>query len=264
MGGLLLIYDGDCRLCDEASRRVVSWAGRELDARRTPEELDPETAVRVTAAGIRNEMAVVDPASGEIRTGLPAILAFLRDAPGIGALARAVDRPWLRGPLSIVYRTIAYNRRVIAPPPPRDIACACDPDPHLGFNALFLAVLLLVAAAGAWVLRPMLSFVFGVEPPGPAVFVGVPFALTAIAALLARKGSRFHAAGHTAWILAAAAVPLLLGGALSRFVSLFDARRTVARKLLLAGMIVGALALLVAAWRRAKPWARCFVRRSPA
>ena len=45
---------------------------------------------------------------------------------------------------------IAYNRRILAPPPPRAVACACDPDPRPGAT-IALGAFALAVIVGAFV-----------------------------------------------------------------------------------------------------------------
>src|SRR5690606_12424 len=126
----LLVYDGDCPLCERWSARLVRASGRGDAARVSHLDLPEPTRLRVEEAGLRNELKVL--VGEEVLGGLPAILAFLRGSRA-DLLARAAGRAPLRWVLSLAYGLVARNRRVIAPPR-RTIACACDPDPHLGWN----------------------------------------------------------------------------------------------------------------------------------
>jgi hypothetical protein len=72
----VLVYDGDCPMCDRASALAVRlFPGR--PARQPFQSFTGETAGRLDAAEIRNEMAVLDPATGEIRSGIPGFLWLL-------------------------------------------------------------------------------------------------------------------------------------------------------------------------------------------
>ena len=151
----ILVYDGECSMCESMSAlllRVLPGVpgvpGIPGDARRPLQDFPLETAARLDAAGIRNEMAVIAPASGEIRSGIAGILWLLQDTAA-APLARLLDRPLLRGPLTIVYRTISYNRRVLAPPlgRPAGFRCTCDPDDRPGYQLALIAGLLGLALA---------------------------------------------------------------------------------------------------------------------
>lgn len=147
MKGAILVYDGDCPMCDAGSALVVRALRLPEERRRPFQSFEGEMAGRLLAAGMQDEMAVIDPASGEIRTGVPGLLGLLRETRA-GWVAGILDRPWLHPALSAGYHLVAYNRRTIAPPrrkPP--FVCTCDPEYRPGW-LLALIVLLLAFALG--------------------------------------------------------------------------------------------------------------------
>ncbi len=142
--GKILVYDGDCPLCDRMSAFALRFLPGEI--RQPLQDFSAETADRLDAAGIRNEMAVLAPASGEIRSGVPGLLWLLRGtaSPILAPLARLLDRPLFRGPLTVLYRLFSFNRRILAPPlaRPAGFRCACDPDDRPGYQLALIALLL--------------------------------------------------------------------------------------------------------------------------
>ncbi|HEX5761246.1 MAG TPA: hypothetical protein VF121_18830 [Thermoanaerobaculia bacterium] len=146
MDGKVLVYDGDCPICIRGSRGFVRLGFLPEERRWEFQALEPGLAGRLAAAGFRNEMAVVEPASGELRTGIPGFLWLLRDG-WLGPVARGLDRRGPREALAAVYHLVSYNRRILAPPR-SPIRCACDPDDRPGYQ-LALLVLLLAFALGA-------------------------------------------------------------------------------------------------------------------
>lgn len=150
----ILVYDGDCRMCVAFSKLAERrWLVGEA-MRRPADAFEGDLAVRLAEAGVHNELAVIDTAADRIRTGYDGILWLMRG----GRLA------WLapllaRGPLAWLgrhdYKTVAYNRRIISPVK-RGVACACDPDLHVGYRWLFIALCVawmgLVTGAFAWLL----------------------------------------------------------------------------------------------------------------
>jgi hypothetical protein len=159
------------------------------------------------AAGIRNEIAAFDPPGGEVRTGVPA-LAWVAEGGALGGLLGLAMRRPLQGLATLAYRTVSYNRRILAPVRPGEVAaCGCEPDPHAGYRTIFVAALFACAAAcfalfgavageGAGVLSALLALGVG---------WGLPALLTA---LLARGGGL---AAHVAWISATSGLALLAG-----------------------------------------------------
>lgn len=143
--GKVLVYDGDCPLCIRGSRAFVRLGLLPEERRRAFQELPGEVAGRLAAAGFRNEMAVVEPASGEVRMGVAGFLWLLREGP-LGRLARLLDRRGAREALSALYHMVSYNRRILAPPR-AGVRCACDPDDRPGYQLALLLLLLAWASA---------------------------------------------------------------------------------------------------------------------
>lgn len=174
-----LVYDGDCPMCGWIADRFIELGLVDADHRRPYQSFEGDLARQMEAAGIRNEMLVLDAETSELRAGIEGFLWLLSDSRW-SFLAPLLDLAPLRGLMRVGYRTIAYNRRLLVPPP-RGIVCACDPDPHTGFLSLLLVGLTLVALAGAWLLGFATSRAF--DSPG-AVPIAVLAILAAAASLL--------------------------------------------------------------------------------
>ncbi len=174
MTSKILVYDGDCPMCDAGSALALRVLRLPEERRRPFQSFEGEMAGRLLAAGMQDEMAVIDPASGEIRTGIPGILGLLHETRA-GWVARLLDRPWLHPALSAAYHLIAYNRRTIAPPKRKPaFVCACDPEYRPGWLLALIALLLgftlamaalfgavvLIAAGSAWVLLFLAALAF--------------------------------------------------------------------------------------------------------
>ncbi|MCC7140200.1 MAG: DUF393 domain-containing protein [Planctomycetes bacterium] len=243
----LLVYDGDCPLCERWSARLLRWSGRDEGARVSHLALPEATRARVEDAGLRNELKVLD--GDAVVGGLPAILRFLRGSRA-DRLARVAGVVPLRWGLALGYGLIARNRRVIAPPR-RTLACACDPDPHLGWNLAFVLGLALVAAAG-WGTLVATGWRVLAGATGPARWAEaawkVPLLLLPVVGCVgARRGARLRWAAHLLWCFAAAAVGFLAGGLPS--LALSGAAAVVAWGV---GAVAGTV-LFVRALRRRRP-----------
>ena len=150
----ILVYDGDCRMCTRFSRLAERrWLVGEAE-RRPADSFEGEDFLRLMEAGVHNELAVIEPGSGEIRTGYDGILWLMR-----GGIFAWLVPLFAHGPLAWLgradYKTVAYNRRILSPVK-RDVACACDPDLHVGYRANFIVLcvvwMALIMGVFAWTL----------------------------------------------------------------------------------------------------------------
>lgn len=154
--GEVLVYDGDCPLCIAAVNALARAGLVARDAVRAYQDLDGDVAARLWEAGIRNEMAAYDPASGEVWSGVRALLRATRGSR-LRPLVRVLELPPVTALLSLGYRLVSYNRRILAPREPGPVRCACDPDFHLGYRLGLVALLLATAV--------LLTLLLGVTLP---------------------------------------------------------------------------------------------------
>lgn len=206
MESKILVYDGDCPMCDAGSALVLRALRLPEERRRPFQSFEGEMADRLLAAGMQNEMAVIDP-SGEIRTGIPGILGLLRETRAAW-IARLLDRPWLHPALSLGYHLVAYNRRTIAPPRRKPaFVCACDPEYRPGW-LLALIVLLLGFAFGMTALfGAVVASETGLATPSQGavrmlIAAGSGWVLLFLAALALPRESRLPFLGHLGMVMA--------------------------------------------------------------
>ena len=199
-----VVYDGDCSLCRAAIQFLIAVGVTRASDARTFEFYDPDAAARLMRAGIHNELAVFDPLSREVRSGAAGLLWKLEEGP-LRWVAKLLGLP---GPVHLAalpYRMISYNRRILAPLPAGQAACACDPDPSLLWRGLFIAFCLGSALLLAWPYAESLA-------DGAAL----PLALVSAAALLAALSaaaetlpSLLNRAGILAWLVFQSSLLLL-------------------------------------------------------
>lgn len=179
---------------------------------RSYQSLDADLAPRLWNAGIRNEMAVIDAASGEVRSGIDGLLLLIEQSR-LAPLAGLLAAPPLRWLATLSYRLIAYNRRILAPPRPRSLPCACDPDPHAGYQGALIALLLVPAASIVALFAARLSPLVPEAPawaaavlPAAGATLGV---LAAVVLARAAAQNRLTYLGHLAAATFLGSLPLL-------------------------------------------------------
>ena len=106
---LLLVFDGECPMCVALTRLYLLLGWVPAERRVALQDVDPELLAALTAAGIRNEMAVVEPASRRILTGVPGLFWLLRET-WARPIVWVLDRPVLRSVCDVAYRFIDWFR----------------------------------------------------------------------------------------------------------------------------------------------------------
>jgi len=171
---------------------------------------------RLFDAGIRNELLVYAP-DGRLASGVDGVVVLLRHA-GRDRAARLLQRPVVRRVATFAYRLVATNRRVLAPlDAARRVACDCDPDPHPGYRAAFVALCFALACGGAAGLGALLGRGAGVGAGGGASLGLLLPALLAAGPLpivpFLKPGRRGEALAHLALQTAQAVWAALLAAA---------------------------------------------------
>lgn len=120
-----IIYDDECPMCDLYTGAFVSTGlldnnGREAWTKRKacPADFDSRRA--------RNEIALVDKATGEITYGIRSLFKILANA--YPALNRLFNNRYFVKAMEVFYSFISYNRKVIAPPAQFEKTGSCTPD----------------------------------------------------------------------------------------------------------------------------------------
>jgi hypothetical protein len=184
--GPVVCFDADCGMC-RATVAVLARLGLVEEERLQPfQSFEDEVATRLLEANVHNELAVLDPESLEIRSGVDGLLwafegSWLRPLLGLARLAP------VHALLHLLYRLIAYNRRVLSPVRAAGIRCACDPDFHLGLRLGFTGISVAGTLLVAWAAGLM----------GSAL---VLLGLFGGAALLRGGTARYDGLAHAAWV----------------------------------------------------------------
>lgn len=141
---MILAYDGDCPMC----LSIVGLLARAGLV--TPEQLvshhdlSPGDLERAQAAGIRNQLVVLDRLSQEARGGADGLLWIVGENRAYPLWIRLLSLPGVRHLIGLGYETISYNRRVVSPPP-RQIRCDCEPEVTLARRLMLIVPLSVLA-----------------------------------------------------------------------------------------------------------------------
>ncbi len=149
----IVVYDGDCSMCRGTIAALVRARLVRPDQTRSNHDLSDADFAIVNAAGIRNQLVVLDLRTRETRAGTDGLLWFLREKTGNNLLVRLFGLPGFRHLLRVGYEAISYNRRIISPPR-NQIVCDCEPEATLARRLtlivpVLLCAVLLVALFGA-------------------------------------------------------------------------------------------------------------------
>jgi predicted DCC family thiol-disulfide oxidoreductase YuxK len=155
---MILAYDGDCPMC-QSTVALLERAGLvEPGQAISNDALSPADRAAAQAAGMRNQLVVLDLQSGQTRAGIAGILWLVGANRGQPLWVRLLALPGVRHVLGFVYEVVSYNRRVISPPR-RQVRCDCEPEATLARR------LTLIVPLAIWTVLVTALF-------GAAVFAG--------------------------------------------------------------------------------------------
>lgn len=111
----LILFDEECPMCRMYTSAFVSTGLLDKAGRAAYQELPAQACPMVDRQRAANEIALVNQETGEVSYGIESLFKiFALVMPFFGPLFRFKPFVWL---MSKVYAFIAYNRRVIVPPP---------------------------------------------------------------------------------------------------------------------------------------------------
>jgi predicted DCC family thiol-disulfide oxidoreductase YuxK len=211
-----LAYDGDCPMCIATVGAIVRWGLIRQEQARPNYELDVADAELARAAGIRNQLVVIDPATRQTRVGSDALLWIIGETPRFRPLVRLLSLPGLRHLLSYGYQAISYNRRIVSPPK-HQIVCDCEPQVTVARRLTLIVPLVLMSMviAAGFGAAAFVGCQLGPAVDGAFMLLAATtagWALMGLAGTLALGGMRaIDHLGHLAVTMFAGALILLPG-----------------------------------------------------
>src|SRR5262245_59133879 len=107
-----LVFDGDCPMCRATIATLLRLKLVRPEQTVSNHDLDPGDRALAQAAGLRNELVVLDPETRETRRGTDGLLWIIADNTGLFGLVWLFSLTGFRQVLRGVYQTISYNRRI--------------------------------------------------------------------------------------------------------------------------------------------------------
>jgi predicted DCC family thiol-disulfide oxidoreductase YuxK len=127
---LSLLYDGDCPMCQATVAKLER--GGFLNGL---QEVSPLQAAAWASPDLwergRVEVLLVDTQSGQVWGGIDALIQLFSRKAGFKLLSKILQWPLCHGLAQGAYQMVGYNRRILSPPAPRALPCACDPPVNL-------------------------------------------------------------------------------------------------------------------------------------
>lgn len=138
----VIVYDSNCKVCSSLREVVLRLTPIPEEQVIAYKSLSPELSARVDPGSFRNGMALVDTAGGKTIYGVQGVAhIFSNQYKLVGSLLNFKAVFLL---FSFLYKTLAYNRYIIAAPKGR-FQCDCFPDRVVQYRIWYIAVTLLIS-----------------------------------------------------------------------------------------------------------------------
>lgn len=148
----LIIYDSNCKVCSslrEVVLRLTPIPGEQVIAYRS---LSPALSCRVDPGRFRNGMALVDTAGGKTIYGEEGVAYIFSSQYKLVDFLLNFKAVFVL--FSFMYKTLAYNRYIIAAPKSRFL-CDCFPDRVVQYRIWYIVISVIVSI--------MLTAMFGIS-----------------------------------------------------------------------------------------------------
>jgi len=140
MKNKILIYDDNCPLCNWYSGLFVKCGMLPKDGRKPFSVLDPVLLDKIDISRSRNEIPLLDTASGRVDYGIDALIAILgQRCPFIRVSGHIPPVKW---GLKKFYKLISYNRKLIVARKCGTGAIDCSPDLNYFYRFAFMFICL--------------------------------------------------------------------------------------------------------------------------
>ncbi len=139
-----LLIDQDCHMCRLYSKPIVHLGMTDKNCILPYQSPEAGLLKNLDQDRARNEIALLDLSTGTATYGLASLIKILtHNHHRIQAL---LHHPLFFKPMTILYRFISYNRKVIAPAAPHSDGRDCNPDFNLSYRWVYIIFVALATA----------------------------------------------------------------------------------------------------------------------
>jgi predicted DCC family thiol-disulfide oxidoreductase YuxK len=151
-----IIYDDTCPMCTWYTGVFVKTGLIEPEGRKAFSNIEPQILATIDLQRGKNEIPLVDMATGQVHYGIDAMLEVLgQKLPWVKTIGNCKPIKWF---LYRLYRLVTYNRRVIVAPAAHPNAFDCTPDFNRRYRIYFMVLCL---AVNTLLLFPLHQYIFG-------------------------------------------------------------------------------------------------------
>jgi predicted DCC family thiol-disulfide oxidoreductase YuxK len=159
----LILFDAECPMCRVYTKAFVNVGLLEENGRAAYQDIQQETCPMLDRQRAVNEIALVNQETGEVSYGIKSLFKVFGVAlPALKPVFEFKPFVWL---MSKMYAFIAYNRRVIVPPPAANGNFSLQPTFKLNYRLAYLLFTFLVTA---YILSGYAKLMSGLLPDGHA------------------------------------------------------------------------------------------------
>lgn len=140
-----ILFDAECPMCRVISKGLVKSGLSSEEASTAYQQYPEATCPMLDRQRAANEIALIDHETGEVSYGVESLFKLLAASyPRLRLLFSFAPFIWL---MSKVYAFIAFNRRVIVPPPDKADRFSLQPTFRLDYRLAYLVITWLVAVS---------------------------------------------------------------------------------------------------------------------
>ena len=150
-----LLIDKNCPMCSIYSSAFTRVGWIDSNCTLPYQSMEASAIKEIDQHKARNEIAMIDLESKKVSYGVESLIAIVMQ--NYPRLRQFVALPIIYKPLTVLYKSISYNRKVIAPAKLSSNERPCNPDFNLSYRWMYI---LFVATATAFIVNNFTAQLF--------------------------------------------------------------------------------------------------------